>query len=1087
MSVSQLCTNFLTKEIDVSKVLDKNIIEFVTATWGLGLGTHKEIPPLYPVQRFILKCYYGLELDNGSNRDIIINDKFNENELYRFNEVEYLRFLSGEGRLNVDNPEGDRENLVLVCGRRSGKCITGDSLVLTDSGISRIESLGKAPVDGFSPCVVGVAQEASKRSKSVAFYNGGIKPTYHIRTYSGYNITGTANHRIKVMSETGCVEWRYLDDIREKDVIAINRNTDLWASEKLDITPYHKEVGFGFKEVYLPSVLDERLGNLMGYLVGDDTWGDKGAVSVTVEHPETWDHLKKLYLDIFGDFKVTLDKRTKNTGRISFHSTKYRKLLDSLGFKLCANNNSKNIPWSILKSPKPVVCSFLRGLFETDGCCEYKGKRITFSSTSFKLVHELQIILLNMGIVTSFRKKYNKKYNKYYAGLAIKGVRSRKIFSELIGFDSDKKNLPLLESIKSDKEGKSNTDSIPFQYQWAHDWVTSIVEGRKGPSSLCKNNEGRGRMVLRKALGNSCKISANEDITYSRIIKSLEVAETLQGGIKEAEHFKELLRLDYFYDKVEVVEHREDQVYDLTVPEGESFVANGMTNHNTTVVACIIAYETYRLLNKYCPQEYYGIMPEDDIRITCVSTGKDTAAELFNKVTGHLERCEFFRKYRGKPTKQRMLLRSQRDLDKYGESGRATISVNVAPCSAKGLRGHNNIIVTLDEMAFFFAEERKSDSDTSGSSGSDRNDKSIYNAVTPSVAKFKRPDGSPDGKIICISSPYGKMGKFYEEYERSWSDKSNDLLMIQAPTWEVDPSLSAQYLRNKFNENPTVYDSEFGAEFSDKRRGWLEDQTILRKNVVPGLKYKFRSLERVAHFAGVDIGLKGDATSICIGHWTTELVDNIKMEKIEVDCCESISADELGKEYLNPDEVVDWLAGFTDRFYIVKGLMDQYYGFSIVPKLHDLGHKMFEYRSFNDITNSNLYQNLYSCLLTGTVRFPQGDQRVVDGVTVDDSDLVAELLTLQSVQKSKYLIKVKAPDRKDAHDDLSDAFARLVLLASEHKMKVGSGKVAMSSSAQARSFKVMQTREMFKASLNRPSRNRSSRSGMGLRQGFPSR
>ena len=57
MSLSELCTNFITKRDDTNKTLDKNVIEFLEAPWGLGLGCTPDVPPLYPVQRVIIKCY----------------------------------------------------------------------------------------------------------------------------------------------------------------------------------------------------------------------------------------------------------------------------------------------------------------------------------------------------------------------------------------------------------------------------------------------------------------------------------------------------------------------------------------------------------------------------------------------------------------------------------------------------------------------------------------------------------------------------------------------------------------------------------------------------------------------------------------------------------------------------------------------------------------------------------------------------------------------------------------------------------------------------------------------------------------------
>jgi hypothetical protein len=509
----------------------------------------------------------------------------------------------------------------------------------------------------------------------------------------------------------------------------------------------------------------------------------------------------------------------------------------------------------------------------------------------------------------------------------------------------------------------------------------------------------------------------------------------------------------------------------------------GRRSGKTTIVSSIIAYETYKLLNKYCPQEYYGIMPEQDIRITCVSTSRDTASELFNMVTGHIERSEFFRKFRNKPTAQWVYLRTQRDIDKYGLRGRSSVSVRVAPCSAKGMRGSNNMIVALDEMAFFFADEKNKDAE----SNKDKNDKAIYKAVTPSVAKFKRTDGTPDGKVICISSPGSKSGKFYEEFERSF-EPDNDLFMMQAPTWEIDSSIPTQYLKNKYRENPIAYKSEFGAQFSDRMFGWIDDPQIVRQNIIANLKYKERSSMRVPHFMGIDVGLKNDGTAVTVGHWVEEIVNGLKVDRLEVDQSIVRNAEAEGRDYFVPDEIADWLATFTDKFYIYRALMDQYYGMTIVPYLHKKGFRQFEFRQFNDQLNSSVYQVLMTDFISSAIRLPAGELRQVEGSKVNDSDLVTELLTLQAEQKSKYMIKVGAPDRKGEHDDLSDSLARMVFLAHEHKSKsYSSSIVATTTTSAVHAARMIKRSEMMKASLNRPTAGRMGMMGsmLGNRMRMP--
>ena len=91
-----------------------NILEFVEGPTGLNRT-------LLPVQRFILKLHYGIELD-ASERRIPIYDRFQERLRYNLSENDYLDYLHGEGRCNVaDQSSLPRTGLVLAIGRRTGK------------------------------------------------------------------------------------------------------------------------------------------------------------------------------------------------------------------------------------------------------------------------------------------------------------------------------------------------------------------------------------------------------------------------------------------------------------------------------------------------------------------------------------------------------------------------------------------------------------------------------------------------------------------------------------------------------------------------------------------------------------------------------------------------------------------------------------------------------------------------------------------------------------------------------------------------------------------------------------------------------
>ena len=1012
-----------------------NVLEYIESSWGLAMR-------LYPAQRFIVKLYYNLPLDDRVPT-IPITDMFNTTVLKTLTEKDYLKYLFDEGRCNIGEQDHERRELVLAIGRRGGKCCKGDTLVLTDRGILRIEDLGSAPEEDFVPSSIGVAQEGGRRAQAAAFYNGGVKPTHTIKTASGYTITGTSNHRIKVMAHSGRVEWCFLDEVRPGDFVALNRNTDLWVSEQLDLRPFQNEDGR--KDVRLPITLDEKLGNLIGYLVGDGTWGDDHAVSITVEHSETWDHLRGLITELFGEPRVQMDKRTTNTGRLEFCSVRARRFLDDLGWKLGCARDEKMIPWAILQSPRPVVCAFLRGLFETDGCAESGGRKITFSSASFRLAHEVQVVLLNLGILSNVARKWNPKTKKHYANLTLKGVRSRARFADLISFDSKKKREPLLAALTEAQEGKSDTESIPHQIQRVRDWLESVPKRNPARGEL-----GWGRSKLREATGNVHK-DCGEDLTYSKIRRALGVARELPAGPAETAHFEELLRLDYFYDAVVSVEEGEDQVYDLTVPDGESFVANGMTNHNTTLSGIFASYEVYRLLNLYNPQEYYGLPNGNRIQIISVATDKDQAGLLFNEVTSHLAKCEYFSPYIANNTQSLINFRTKFDIDKYGPTmraeggrftsfnGKASLRVTFKSCIAKGLRGAGNIIIILDEVAHF---------QDKGQSSAD----AIYTAVTPSTAAFSPKDlktGMPiygnntdtEARIILISSPLNKTGKFYELFHLAMSRApgSENLLAIQAPTWEINPTVSSSYYRSKFHADPNVFMTEHGAMFSDRVSAWMR-QEDLEQCIDPNLKPKEVGFPRYPHQMGIDVGLMNDGTAICITHAEGDKViqDYHEYWQAGVDWRESNP--HLGTNYsidycktlhkverLEFSEIAAWIIALTKRFYITEGLFDRWNGIPLEQALLKKGLSQFNSEYFSRDMSSKMFQSVKLLMIDKKLRLydypkPEGKKH---------SPFITEMIGLQAEQMARNIVIVGAPSTPGSHDDMSDAFVRAAWLSAE--------------------------------------------------------
>lgn len=450
----------------------------------------------------------------------------------------------------------------------------------------------------------------------------------------------------------------------------------------------------------------------------------------------------------------------------------------------------------------------------------------------------------------------------------------------------------------------------------------------------------------------------------------------------------------------------------------------GRRGSKSTISSWIAAYETYKLLKIHHPQRYYNLLPDTEINITCVATSEDQANLLFRQVLGHFSSSTYFHRYMNRPTNDRVLIRSRRDLEKYGEEGKSSIIVRSAPCSARGLRGAGNMLIIMDEQAHFVDEK----------SQSNKSDKAVYDAITPSVAQF-----GIDGKIINISSPLNKAGLLWDLYNQALNGSEN-ILMIQAPSWEVNTTLDSNFLKGRYNADPVAYDCEFGAQFSDKVKSWLPEE-YLRRVIVPGLSEKKSGRARVPHFVGLDVGFKDDGTAIAVSHIVEDTdEEGNKVDKIELDYVGWRQAGVPPYEnydILDFESIAEWIHEITKRFYIVGGLLDQHNGVLVHQNLTKMGLSQFDMVYHTRNFNSKLYQNFMMMCIDRKLRL----YNEKDGTK--DSDLIEEILQLQVTQYSKNIINVEAPKLKGHYDDRSDAIMRSIWLASE---ALRSGQVTGSSS-----------------------------------------
>ena len=92
-------------------------------------------------------------------------------------------------------------------------CLTGTSLISTDRGLTRLQRLGNVEGRQWQDIDIRVLTDDGEQRAS-QFYINGVSPTRRIRTNSGYTITGTPEHRVKVVDRaSGELIWKRFAEV----------------------------------------------------------------------------------------------------------------------------------------------------------------------------------------------------------------------------------------------------------------------------------------------------------------------------------------------------------------------------------------------------------------------------------------------------------------------------------------------------------------------------------------------------------------------------------------------------------------------------------------------------------------------------------------------------------------------------------------------------------------------------------------------------------------------------------------------------------------------------------------------------------
>ncbi len=489
-------------------------------------------------------------------------------------------FINPTGRFVIGGPTGDsgvtgRKIIVDTYGgyaRHGGGafCVAGDSIINTELGLGEIKDLSDIKSGTL------IKTDISPTPLETWLDNGNLE-TIIIETSDGYKLEGTPNQNVRIVDENGNYNWRRLDKLKPTDNIAIQKKMRLFGQKsKIEFDFKHKEGTHRKNTFHFPEELTEDYAYLMGLLIGDGNTKTRDGVQVCVCEPEMEILVKNLFKRLFGS-------EGKKFGWWQHYcGVELRAYLETLGVDH-KRSWEKTVPKSVFPAPKSIVAAFIRGLFDTDGMVRADGRNktsieVNLTSTSKKLIEQVQQLLLNFGIITNIQateangkvslikgRKITSRRTCYH--LRLKGSESVKIFQEQIDFGLPRKSKRL-HSIALDK--KHNYLTIPNQKQR----VTRLW------NKLTSNEHQKDIAKIGRWLRDP-STKGTKELTYNKLADFLDSYETKFAGDLDFEYLRSYYILNHHYTKINRIDKSKTNVYDFVVPGVHAFTANGFVCHNS--------------------------------------------------------------------------------------------------------------------------------------------------------------------------------------------------------------------------------------------------------------------------------------------------------------------------------------------------------------------------------------------------------------------------------------------------------------------------------------------------------------------------
>lgn len=272
-----------------------------------------------------------------------------------------------------------------------------------------------------------------------------------------------------------------------------------------------------------------------------------------------------------------LKKRRNYIGAYYFDSNNIINFFERLGLNFPLVAETKKVPLLLFKCTNKEIAAFLQGYLDGDGTVAKDGLHAT--SKSYELIKKIQLLLSRFGVVSFIKEIYSiatngkMKEKQLYWKISIYGDYLTE-FSKHIRFYSKNKqdNLDKLIIRRKKSNKPSNWDIIPVNPE--------IFRRVREGLNFTQNSSGKASRV--NSIENYFSLPTRQVFNYfTKLFKKKDKGKKFG---RELEYFTLLASQYIAWDYIEEIKELESEtshLYDLSVPETNNFIGNGLLLHNT--------------------------------------------------------------------------------------------------------------------------------------------------------------------------------------------------------------------------------------------------------------------------------------------------------------------------------------------------------------------------------------------------------------------------------------------------------------------------------------------------------------------------